>query len=486
MTVRTWVSAKLLDLAEGLPAAQRGPLSHLQLVRSFQRKHAAEPHSKGSPPGVSRLSLPLIRLAEAYSIESFDRVSATLQRLFPGNTHQDHYGSRLDNVDASLRSLAASSWWRIGTLLRDKRPYISQPVSVIPELPTSVDYVTVALHHILPSVAVLTLDVHLSEQASDELTDVQAAPYLSEVTLQSLFRWRAGHVEVPVMSVRQRYVRIWLDCLRAGIEIALKGHLGLGMFGSVATERPRLPAVEVYCIHGDADLDSRDWQIQARWWLESYGIEFGTHSYRSVDALFQWPRNEHYRNVISGHILLISLDKYLTRIGNVETYGGADNALRHRVEQELDDLISAIVVTQILEQARKVTEELRQRVFRRIEAGIRGFRLKRLTLPTGLHTELLRQSIILSRLKAEFLREEGWFAHRVRSWNRLKFASGISGEDGAMDKHAVQRIHLECETVQAHLDLAREAFGKYYTAHNTRAIFWLTIAVLVLTAVVFG
>ena len=55
-----------------------------------------------------------------------------------------------------------------------------------------------------------------------------------------------------------------------------------------------------------------------------------------------------------------------------------------------------------------------------------------------------------------------------------------------MDKHAVQRIHLECETVQAHLDLAREAFGKYYTAHNTRAIFWLTIAVLVLTAVQVG
>ena len=348
MTARTWISATLLDLAEGLPAAQRGPLSYLQLVRSFQRQHAAEPSSKGQPPGGNRLSLPLIRLTEAYSIENFDRVRATLQRLFPAITQQNYEADWLDNVDESLRSLTASSWWRIGTLVRDKRRHIfSLPVSVIPELPMSVDYIDVALHHLLPSVAVLTLDVHLSEQASDALTDVQAAPYISEVTLRSLFRWQAGHVEVPAGSVRQRYVRAWLDRLRAGIEIALKRHLGRGMFGSAGTERPRLPAVEVYCIHGDADFDSKDWQVRARWWLDSYGIACGAISYQSAQALFQWPRKERYSQEVSSHILLISSDKYLTRKGDVERYGGAEHAIRHHVTDELDALISAIVVTQI-------------------------------------------------------------------------------------------------------------------------------------------
>ena len=74
-------------------------------------------------------------------------------------------------------SRAASSWWWVGTLLRDNSRYIlSQPVSVIPELPTSVDYINVALHHILPSVIVLTLDVHLNEHASDKVTAFKQNP----------------------------------------------------------------------------------------------------------------------------------------------------------------------------------------------------------------------------------------------------------------------------------------------------------------------
>ena len=219
---RTWISTKLLDFAEKLPPRERGPLGHLQLVRSFQREHTEKWSSKGTPPGENQLSFPLVRLAEAYSIEHFDRVRATLQKLFPNLPGQDHERGGFRKVDEMLRSLTATSWWRIGTLLRDTKGLIlAGPVSVIQDLPVSVDYIEVTLHHILPSVAVLTLDVRLSDNVSEGLNDVQASGYLSEVTFRSLLRWRSGHVEVPAELVRRRHVRTWLDRFREGIELTL-------------------------------------------------------------------------------------------------------------------------------------------------------------------------------------------------------------------------------------------------------------------------
>ena len=254
MTARTWINDKLLDLAESLPATQWGPLSSLQSLRSEQRKSAADAPLAVAPPKGTRLSLAFIRLAEAYPIEHFDRVHATIQSFFP-TTYGGFTASTLDRLDAELRSFTFASRWSIGILSRESRRH-QRVISVMPKLPTSVDYIPVEMHNILPSVAVLTFDVHLTELASDELNAVQAAACLPEVKLRSLLAWQAGHSKVVGSSTRP-CVRAWVDRFRARVETALNRHLGRGIFGSVATERPRLPIVEVYFINGDADLGFR-------------------------------------------------------------------------------------------------------------------------------------------------------------------------------------------------------------------------------------
>ena len=107
----------------------------------------------------------------------------------------------------------------------------------------------------------------------------------------------------------------------------------------------------------------------------------------------------------------------------------------------------------------------------------------RLVLPAALHAELLRQSILMNRLKAEFSREEKWLAGSMRGWRDLVAVWSRSAEKGGFDVRTLARIHFGLETVQTHLDLAHEAFSRYYTAHNTRAIYWLTIAILIFTLV---
>ena len=104
-------------------------------------------------------------------------------------------------------------------------------------------------------------------------------------------------------------------------------------------------------------------------------------------------------------------------------------------------------------------------------------------LPARLHAELLRQSILMNRLQAEFSREEKWLASKLRGWRELVAVWNRSTEKGAFDVGTLARIHFGLETVQTHLDLAHEAFSRYYTAHNTRAIYWLTIAILIFTLV---
>lgn len=120
MISRAWISTKLLDFAESLPETKAGPFHYLQLVRSHQRRRIDQLTHRGSPPKGASLSLPLIRVLEAYSIENFDLLRLTLQRLFPGRAFQYPGQDRLSELDRSLRSLTASSWWRIGTLVRDR------------------------------------------------------------------------------------------------------------------------------------------------------------------------------------------------------------------------------------------------------------------------------------------------------------------------------------------------------------------------------
>ena len=483
MAPKTWLSTKLLDLAENLPETRRGPLHHLQLVRSHQRRRADPLTPRTSPPSGSRLSLSMIRLAEAYSIEHFDRLRRTLQRLFPGRPRHHGYNN-LSDLDQSLRSLTASSWWRIGTLLRDRDRYIDfGPVSTIPTLPAQVDHVEVAVHHILPSVAVLAFDVHLTDRAADDLNEVQASPYLSDVTFQSFLRWGA-YSEVPAESIRQRRVRDHVDCLRGEIEGGLKRYLRPGLFAGNHKRAPQLPAVELYRIDGDADFCSKEWTDSARSWLESYGMALGIASYQTERACFQWPVKGRSHVPVSGHMLLISSKRYLAHIGDHSDYSNPNDAILYHVRSALlDGLVPVMVITRLLGRARTATEELRERVFCNIEAGNVLSWLRRPTLPAHLHTELLGQSIFVSRLKAEFLREEQWLANRSRQWRDLvpmdRSAEGTMGLDSA----ALRRIHFDFEMVQTHLDLAQDAFSRYYAARNTRAIFLLTIAILVFTVV---
>lgn len=480
--IRQWIGGRFLDFAEALPRAERGPIHHLQFIREYQREHSADPQRDPSPPPNTDLALSSIRLIEAYSIENFDRLQIGLQKLFPDLPSQATRSNLLAELGKSIRRLHAGGWWSVGILVREKKGlHYALPVRELPELPVQVQSVGIKAHHIMPSVAVLTFDAYLTDEASRELRNVQARPYLSEITFRSIFPWRFGHSERPVESVRQEHVRGWVDRFRSNIEDVLERSLEPGLFGACAKKRPRLPAVEIYLLSvGENGVISEEWEQRAHRWLASYGIDLNFDVYRSDQALFQWARKEHEARFISGHILTLFREKYLATIKNPEMYSGETTAILYHVENELDALLPVLVTLQALQQTRSVIEDLRERVFRRISARKPLLRLGTLQ---RLNAELLGQSMLLSRLKAEFSQQEEWISHQMKGWERFAFLPKTTDSDQDFRSATLGWINRQFETMEVHLRLARDAFGEYFTARNTRAVFFLTVAVVVLTVV---
>jgi hypothetical protein len=71
----------------------------------------------------------------------------------------------------------------------------------------------------------------------------------------------------------------------------------------------------------------------------------------------------------------------------------------------------------------------------------------------------------------------------MRGWDELKFVPKMSNRDVHLRSNVLEWIHHELETMEEHLGLARDAFAEIFTARTTRAIYWLTVAVAILTVV---
>jgi hypothetical protein len=296
-----------------------------------------------------------IRLVEAYSIENFDRLRLAIEQLFPDLPRDPTRTNLLTELDQSIRSLNAGGWWNIGMLVRERRRYVyAVPIRELPQLPSQVESIHVRVHHILPSIAMLTFDVRLTDDAVTALNRVQARAYLPEIAFRSIFRWQAGHSELPVEWVRQRHVRDWIDGLRSDVEEVLKRSVAHGLFTVAVRKPPRLPAIEVYLLSTGGAALSEEWEKQTRWWLESYGIEPVFDVYRSDLAMFQWPQVERRHGAFgSGHLFTVSREKYLATIQHPKAYGSETNAVLHHVEDALDGLMPVVVSLELLRQMRR-------------------------------------------------------------------------------------------------------------------------------------
>ena len=479
--VKSTISGRLLDFAESLPEVKRGPLHHLQLVRHYQRRHAER--SNASPPTGASVKLGSIRLVDAYSIEQFSGLVRSIEKLFPNS---DDFGERnpAAEIDSAIRTLTGGAWWNAGQIVRERRGYIlSRPYRELPDLPPQVRMIEVHVEHLMPSLAIVTFDVNLTDEGATELKTVQGRSYLGEMTLRSLLKWGRGHSERPADWVRTRAIRSWIDRLRSSVEDVLRPFVEPGLFSHNGRERPSLPAIETYLLESSGAHRDDAWEKMARAWLDSYGIGWTYQVYRSEADLFQWPKRHRHQATISSHIIVAFREQYRAVIKNPQAYGGEDRAILHYVEDGLRALMPFIVIRELLRRMGDSVQRLREQVFALVGDGASRSPFRIIRNPTTLNVELLRQSILLARLKSELAQQSRWFDHEMKAWKDLEWLPKIGSKALRLPEHASEWVAHELGLLEIHLDLARNAFAEYFTARNTRAIYWLTIAALILAIV---
>lgn len=478
--VKASLSGKLLDFAESLPEVKRGPLHHLQQVRHYQRLHAERDNA--NPPDAATIKLGSIRLIEAYSLEQFSGLVESLERLFPNG---DDFGGRdrAAKIESVIRSLSAGSWFNVGRIVRERRRHLlTRPYRELPGLPVQIRSINVNVEHIMPSLAVLTFDLEITDDGARELQSIHDRSYLGEVTLRSLLKWDRGHSETPADRARTQATRSWVDALRASTERALRPFVEPGLFSGRTDRRPKLPAVEIYLFESGGGTRDEAWERQTRRWLDSYGIGWTYDVYRSDADLFQWPRRGRYEVEVSSHIHVAFREQYRAEIKDPKAYGGEERAILHYVEDGLRALMPYVVLREVLWGITESVQRLREQVFTLVGNSARVF-FRVMRNPTSLNAQLLRHSMLLARLKSELALQSRWFEHEMRVWKDLAWLPKMRDKDLRLPEHASEWVTGELDVVDTHLELARRAFGEYFTARNTRAIYWLTIAALTLAAV---
>jgi hypothetical protein len=420
----------------------------------------------------------MMRLIDAYPVEHFDQLRKALEALFP--KLPAHSSQTIQEIDESIRSLNAGSWWNLGHIVRTKTTrQFDTPVGHLPGLPAHVEEIDVQVHHILPSIAALSFDVWLTDAAAEQLRHIHDATYSSEITFFSLLRPQRGYSVADHGFIRPRKIREWVDGLRADVEGELHGPPGL--FGRMSRPQPRLPAIELYLVSGTPDGLSARWLDGARGLLRTYGIDSSL-AYCDGRALYQWRRASRILTEPMAHVLLLSQEAALARIRCPHGYRTDVSAIVSHEQDELRGLLPVVVADELLQHTDRTIQSLREKAFRRMKSGMLGF-LRSMSLPTGLHDRLLVESMQLARLRSEFVRSERWIALKMRPWRSLASLSRLDNQDRNLADEALTGIKEHFDASESHLSLTRDAFSEYFAAKNTWIIFWLTVVVSVLTVV---
>ena len=205
--------------------------------------------------------------------------------------------------------------------------------------------------------------------------------------------------------------------------------------------------------------------------------------YRSDADLFQWARRRRHDETVSSHIVVAFRERSRTVIKDPKSFGGEESAILHYVEDGLRALMPFVVIREVVWQMSGSIQHLREEVFSLVgDSTTLPSRIMR--NPTAINAELLRQSILLARLKSELGHQSRWFDHKMNAWKEFfEWLPKLGGRDLRLPEHTSEWITYELGVLDVHLDLARSAFAEYFPARNTRAIYWLTIAALVLAVV---
>lgn len=292
------------------------------------------------------------------------------------------------------------------------------PSPAISSICISNSYALINYHKILPWIFLLTMDVHLTGEATKNLMSVQDKLYEPAIRFRNLLPWRApwqSYSESHSETEMRNAVLGWLDELRCKVIESFRPFLR-GYFARQETDvAGRLPTVEVYGLKGAPEkiVAFGEWSRKWRDWLDSLGFRFFLEVYSDERMILTFPERFANRES-SAYRLVVLWDKYVQSVGTEGHGGDEERAIRYNTKYTLDPLSTLFALRELLNSIERNVSRLRRTTFRSMK------RIRFLGQYMRLNSVILRESILLDRIPMEFKQNRRLIEHRARGIGDFK------------------------------------------------------------------
>jgi hypothetical protein len=221
--VRASIGKFYLDWAEKLPKFGGGIIEELQSHRADDRRKSEESHKRSRPPDGIALDILFFRLIEVFHLEDFDKLQVGLKRLFPTLDEQFLTPKFTERFKKRAEAIGGGWHWpNLGYIYRDPNERLLGPAywRIMPNLPSEIQFITVGLLQLLPSLIIVSIDVHLNDEAVRKVKKLQDTKYLPTVLFANLLPWKLwrGYTgNFPEIEMRKAILD-WFDELRGRTE----------------------------------------------------------------------------------------------------------------------------------------------------------------------------------------------------------------------------------------------------------------------------
>ncbi|HKO42212.1 MAG TPA: hypothetical protein VJU84_02910 [Pyrinomonadaceae bacterium] len=475
-----------LKLVNRLPQFRGGFVRALQDIADHHKKQAHDTYKSSRPPKDVTLEFLYFRSTEVFNLEDFDQLQRGLFRLFPDLKNEFFYRFAGKEFTKQTESMHGSGSGILGYVLRDKtmRWFGMDVKREIPTLPPEVDFVEVWYHKILPSVILITLDVHLTEEANRSLMSVQERHYEPAIRFTNIVPWLAPRRSYSVShseSEMRNAVLGWLEALRGRVEDCFRPFLAGYFTKQAVDEVVRLPTVEVYALKGAPEEIQAfgEWaRTSSRQWLDSLGFSFFLDVYTDEDSVFTIP-DRFVTKQSSAYRLVVLWDRYVQSVGTDMHGGNEKRAIKYNTRYALDAFSRLIALHELLNSIQRTVARLRRVAFRSMH------RTRGLGQFMRLSKVILRESILLDRIPMEFKQNKRLIEYAARAIDGFKEVRPDFGkvEEETFPANVIAGLEERMQSLKEQVEHIKQTFSDFLVLKNMRSLYILQWIVLILSII---
>jgi hypothetical protein len=457
-------------------------MDELRRIKKSQDEDSQNNFQRTRPPEGTDIEYIYFRIFDIFQIEDTDSLINGLKKLFPKFDDPFFRGDYHEKFIRNATGISVGEWLNLGYLYRERKGRFSGDISKeLRELPPQVDYLHIALHKVLPSIFVLTYDVHLDDCATNELKQLQCSFYRSKIRFRKIIpfgRAGGGYSSTPSEIVMKQEITNWLSRIRYHVEKCIEPFLGGEFFSDKSSNNPRLPAIEIFGFKGMPESKTAlwDWISNSMWWLESLGFHVMQIGAFTDGKLIYVPRiwQNDDRNP-SPYRVIVMWDQYLESI-NLEMYGGNEKfAIADNTQEDfLEAILSPLVIFELLRRFQMKFEKIRQNVFKTMKPFIfNGYYLGKYI---KLSDNVLHASALYDRISKDFEYEADNISKKLKAVSDFREV-GTPRENSPrqLDQKLLEGVKYRIGIFKDHVDFAMNWLSQYVALRNLSVTYYLAL-----------